>query len=234
MFISKNDLIIEETQNGLRPDEIQSKYGFSLGSIYYHLSKSGLEYKRGKREETKLKYSNRMKNRHASGETSGENHWSHGKMKIRGEFVYEFELIDELSYYLDQDLTLAQMAELMQIDRKSITNRLRKFGLQKGMRSGERHPDWKGGHSKYRGEDWYSQRQKALIRDNYTCQDCNVHRDKLDSPRHMHVHHISPYQISNDNSLENLITLCVSCHNKREHVDGIHSMNISHHLLNSS
>ena len=57
------------------------------------------------------------------------------------------------------------------------------------------------------GVDWERQRQRALERDEYICQfdGCNV-TDKL------HVHHIKPFRISEDNSLENLITLCPKHH----------------------
>lgn len=223
MFKSKEQIILEEIGNGTHPFDICKKYNFTTGSVYYFLYKNNINTNFGKRDETKNKYSARMKKRHSGGESSGVHHWSYGKMKLRGNFVDEFEVLDELKYYIDQDLTLKEMSELMDIDSKSVTNRLRKFGLQQGIRSGNRHPDWKGGHSKYRGKDWYIQRQKALHRDSYTCQNCNVTRQNLENPRYMHVHHIIPYEISKDNSLSNLITLCVSCHNKREHLDGRHS-----------
>lgn len=220
----KYTIIVEETLLGLRPDEIQTKYGFSLGSIYYQLVKSGLDYKRGKKEETKTKYSNRMKSRHANGDSSGEGHWSFGKMKVRGKFVAELDIKEELQYYLDQDLTLKQISELMDIDPKSVTNRLRKFGMQKGLRKGNRHPDWRGGHSKYRGEDWYSCRQNVLIRDNYSCQVCGIHRDELENPQHLHVHHIVPYEISQNNNQVNLITLCNVHHMEMEKSSGRFSL----------
>lgn len=227
MFKTKEQLIIDEFSAGTYPLEICKKYNFTAGSVYYYLYKNNLKEVGSNynvRPQTKKKWSDRMKERHSSGKTSGEHHWSSGKMVVRGEFVLEFEVLEEIKYYIDQDLTIKEMSELMQIDPKSVTNRLRKFGLQSGIRKGHRHPDWRGGHSKYRGEDWYSQRQKALTRDLYKCQDCGILRSQLENPQHMHVHHIIPYQLSKDNSLDNLITLCVSCHNKREHLDGIHSL----------
>ncbi len=62
----------------------------------------------------------------------------------------------------------------------------------------------------FRGVDWKSQSKKALERDKYSCQLCMI------VPKKAHVHHIVPYRKSKNNSLENLITLCPSCHGTQE------------------
>lgn len=78
-------------------------------------------------------------------------------------------------------------------------------------RVGERSPNWKGGHPKYYGATWKKQRERALRRDNYTCQNCGATGVKL------HVHHIKSKRDFKDpekaNRLDNLITLCMKCHN---------------------
>ena len=56
---------------------------------------------------------------------------------------------------------------------------------------------------------WREARKKALKRDNNKCQRCG-------SDKYLDVHHIKEFKISQDNSLENLRTLCKSCHNKIE------------------
>ena len=58
-------------------------------------------------------------------------------------------------------------------------------------------------------------REKALIRDNYTCQHCKTKDD-------LHVHHIDGKGVTTpreqrNNALNNLITLCRSCHTKEHH-----------------
>jgi len=60
--------------------------------------------------------------------------------------------------------------------------------------------------------EWIKIRKKIKERDNWICQDCkkDLHRHKSN------CHHIIPYKISKNNSYENLITLCISCHIKRE------------------
>lgn len=79
--------------------------------------------------------------------------------------------------------------------------------------SGENHPRWKDNGAYYRGPNWRRQREKARERDDNECQECG-------SDDQLQVHHIVPYESFNDyekaNRLQNLITLCVSCHHKLE------------------
>ena len=75
---------------------------------------------------------------------------------------------------------------------------------------GEKSHFWRGGISFYRGTDWNFIRVKVWQRDNFTCQICGTNNCKPDA------HHIVPYRISKNNSLDNLITLCRSCHMRVE------------------
>lgn len=83
---------------------------------------------------------------------------------------------------------------------------------------GEEHHAWKGGAAKY-GRSWNSVRQQALERDGFSCQICGKHQDELD--RQPDVHHIQPVREFDDynqaHTVENLISLCRSCHPKVEH-----------------
>jgi hypothetical protein len=82
---------------------------------------------------------------------------------------------------------------------------------------GENNWNWQGGKTKlysmYRGEDWDKIRIKVWQRDYFTCQDCGKSGIKIVA------HHIKPYEKPEDNFLENLITLCQSCHMKRHNKD---------------
>lgn len=79
--------------------------------------------------------------------------------------------------------------------------------------SGEDHPRWKDNGNYYRGPNWHRQREKARERDDYECQNCG-------SVKQLQVHHITPYESFDDyeeaNRLQNLITLCTSCHHQLE------------------
>lgn len=89
--------------------------------------------------------------------------------------------------------------------------------------AGEDNFNWRGGYEPYYGPTWRTQRRKALERDNYECQDCGLTRDEHydEYGRDLHVHHITPFRTFDDsanaNQLENLITLCQTCHNEHEH-----------------
>lgn len=68
------------------------------------------------------------------------------------------------------------------------------------------------------GDDWSKIRLLIYARDNFTCQKCALTMIKsleiLKCP--LHIHHKIPFLISHDNSLNNLITLCASCHGIEE------------------
>jgi len=87
--------------------------------------------------------------------------------------------------------------------------------------SGEDNPMWKGGYEPYYGSNWRKQRRRARERDNNECQACGVGEDETT----LCVHHIKPFRefAAGDetdyeaaNELENLVTLCRSCHKKYE------------------
>jgi DEAD/DEAH box helicase domain-containing protein len=76
------------------------------------------------------------------------------------------------------------------------------------------------------GPNWSVQRRKALERDSYACRHCGAHADAAGAAG-LHVHHLRPFRTfgyvpgQNDayrraNRLENLVTLCASCHRRAE------------------
>lgn len=115
------------------------------------------------------------------------------------------EIADELG------VTIAPLFDIM--DRYGISRR------DQSWYEGERNKLWKGGRSNtiYKGR-WANQRDKARERDNWRCQRCGV--KESDISRELDVHHKKPYRKFEDkenaNKLENLITLCRSCHGKME------------------
>lgn len=60
------------------------------------------------------------------------------------------------------------------------------------------------------GDDWDAIRNLILCRDEFRCQHCGKTDGRL------HIHHKVPFMMSFDNSLNNLITLCPSCHTKED------------------
>ena len=74
---------------------------------------------------------------------------------------------------------------------------------------------WNADQNDY-GPEWDSIREKVLLRDGERCQVCGATGFK----RPLHVHHIQPFRSFTSreaaNQLQNLITLCPSCHQQAE------------------
>ncbi len=79
------------------------------------------------------------------------------------------------------------------------------------------HGLWTSDPNQY-GPNWQKQRERARIRDDFRCQVCG--REEED--RQHHVHHKTPFRqyesYLSANQLENLVTLCPSCHRRVESV----------------
>lgn len=88
---------------------------------------------------------------------------------------------------------------------------------------GDNHPNWHGGSPNYYGENWQKQRRRVRERDNYTCQQCGKTEDDNQYDQVHDVHHIEPFDPEKDmkeqNRLQNLVTLCRSCHRLVEESD---------------
>lgn len=87
--------------------------------------------------------------------------------------------------------------------------------------TGANNPQYIDGRSKnkrcYRGDDWDEVRKRIYKRDNYICQECGVkcrgrRGYNKGSDNLIQCHHIDPYIISEDNSDDNLVTVCCKCH----------------------
>jgi DEAD/DEAH box helicase domain-containing protein len=74
---------------------------------------------------------------------------------------------------------------------------------------------WSSDPNQY-GSNWKIQRERARSRDKYQCQICGI----VEKDRSHDVHHITPFRYFQSevlaNQLDNLITLCPSCHRKAE------------------
>lgn len=129
------------------------------------------------------------------------------------------------SMYLTDGMSTYAIAEQLGCAASTVHNWLNRHGIETrsvGSQSGALHHRWKGGVDEYYGDNWARQRQKALQRDDLKCQRCGIsqseHRKRTDLG--LDVHHETPIRTfespENANSLENLVTLCRSCHNTVE------------------
>lgn len=88
---------------------------------------------------------------------------------------------------------------------------------------GEENPRWKGGYEPYYGPNWYTQRERALARDEFSCRICGKTEEEIG--RSPDVHHIQRFGdfaegsspiYEQANRLSNLVTLCPKHHRKLE------------------
>lgn len=61
----------------------------------------------------------------------------------------------------------------------------------------------------FRGTNWKTIRKQTIKRDGDKCIECG-------KTKNLQVHHIIPWRQTKDNSFNNLITLCISCHQRKE------------------
>lgn len=89
---------------------------------------------------------------------------------------------------------------------------------------GEGHPNWQGGPSTDYGSGWNRVRAQALERDGYECRLCGKGADAIG--RNPDVHHIVPVRWFREregvaesaaHSLDNVVSLCVTCHRRADH-----------------
>ena len=100
---------------------------------------------------------------------------------------------------------------------KNLANNPETHVKLRATTKGSNNPNWRGGTSMLAFEkafgvtisEWDAIAKEVRERDRFTCQFCG----KL---RSTNVHHIIPRRMGIDNSLNNLITLCSSCHFKIE------------------
>ena len=96
---------------------------------------------------------------------------------------------------------------------------------------GKKNPNWKDDVAYKYGPNWDKQRNKTIKSDNEECVGCGMgreeHKEKYN--KDLTVDHIKPrvefiendsFDWENANKLENLRTLCLSCHIKLEHKKG--------------
>ena len=83
----------------------------------------------------------------------------------------------------------------------------KKYSLSK---MGSKNPRYLGNNKKRKiNQNYNSIRQEVLKRDNYKCQHCS-------SSEKLEIHHIDPYRNSQNDELDNLLTLCKTCHIKED------------------
>lgn len=127
--------------------------------------------------------------------------------------------------YVREEQSTYEISEDLECAPSTVHDWLTHHGIETrsvGSQPGELHHRWKGGRDPYYGENWRTQRRKAIERDGRKCVLCGVaeseHQSKYGSS--LDVHHQEPLRTFDDpakaNEVENLMTLCRGCHNRIE------------------
>lgn len=130
--------------------------------------------------------------------------------------------------YIEEEKTTEEIAEACGVSTTTVYAYMDRHGVERrdsGL-AGEKHPNWKGGQSRY-GKGWNeSKRESVRERDNHTCQHpgCEIssseHKERYSVD--LHVHHITKARDFEDpeqrNSTDNLVSLCIEHHDHYEKI----------------
>lgn len=97
---------------------------------------------------------------------------------------------------------------------------------QAAFQKGEKSKNWRGGQTPAMQAhintwEWRQRRAECYQRDGWLCQECGCHclngrQAKANPKRRIQAHHIVSRRNGGGDELGNLVTLCLSCHHKRE------------------
>lgn len=141
--------------------------------------------------------------------------FSEGKIRKTLQKVFKEEEEQIIEYYLDF-YSCHKIAKMIGFSKTAVLCCLHRNHIPIRLCKGEFHPQWKGGRyknsNKNYGTNWHEVKSKVLERDNFSCCVCG-------KKANLEVHHIEPIRFfkpkdreEKGNNLDNLITLCLSCH----------------------
>lgn len=126
--------------------------------------------------------------------------------------------------YHGEGLTLSDVGDRLGCSHCTVLHWMREHEIpRRDPPAGDRHHSWKGGiYDDGYGPEWPQTREDTLERDGHACRACGMTREEhIEEYDHgLHVHHIVPLRKFDGpeeaNRLGNLVTACISCHNKYE------------------
>jgi len=124
--------------------------------------------------------------------------------------------------YEDNGLSMSEIARETSVSPPAIKYRLDEYGIE---RRNDASHSLTGDSVFQRDPNWEEKREKRLERDGHECQDCGVTEEEYYRGLDVH-HHTKREEFVDDggnvdwdaaNDMDNMVTLCQSCHMKRHH-----------------
>lgn len=182
---------------GLSTAEIAGKYNCYRSTVNYWFRRHGIEYNQSRRMPEELDDAGWLRQKHHN-----------------------------------EDLTMVEIAEELDVGSTTVRIRMLKndVDLKPSVRerTGADSPHWEGGVSDDYGPDWQNARERRIQADKEECVACGMSREEHREThgKDLCVHHIKPRRAFIDevgevpaeaNESENLVTLCIPCHQEVEH-----------------
>lgn len=123
--------------------------------------------------------------------------------------------------YHGKELKISEIAVMLDCCNCTVRKFLSKHDIESRNGRFETGPDhfrWGGGHERYYGPNWTEMKRRAKSREDYQCLICSMtneeHHEQYNEE--LHVHHIKKFKrfgsYKEANKIENLATVCKSCH----------------------
>jgi len=193
----KEWLIEEYVEKVKSAEQIAQEHGWGQGTVLNYLEKHGIERR---------------------GQYEGISRSSAADKRLEDK-----EWLVEM--YQEKEKSMYKIAKMCDVSPPAIKYRLDKFNIPRRSDSGT---ELTGDSVYQRDPDWDAKREKRLEKDNHECQDCGI--EQSDYYRNLDVHHKTKKEDFADekgdvdwdvvNDINNLVTLCQSCHMKRHHKTG--------------
>ena len=129
--------------------------------------------------------------------------------------------------YFDEQMSQIDIAEVLDVDQGTVSNWFNRHGIEARSQSditGTLHPRYNPDAEPHvYDKKWRRVRETVIERDGAECRGCGIGRDEHRAKHGMDldVHHITPqHEVDNKYDIENLITMCRSCHITEEQSDG--------------
>lgn len=129
--------------------------------------------------------------------------------------------------YVENNMTGPEIAEDLNCSSSTVYAWLKRHGIERDHPSGKNNGNWDPDKISEYGPSWTEDRRQAVReRDDHTCQDpdCDMTQAEClnEYDCRLHVHHLKKACEVDDheerNAMENLVTLCPSCHRQWEQI----------------